>query len=194
MAAMPGMESLLAVALGLALATAAGLRVFVPVFGAGLAASLGYVELSPGFAWLAEPSALVAFGTATVLEVVAYHVPWLDHALDAIATPTAVVAGVMSSAAVIVDLPPMLRWGIALIGGGGLAGMVQALTVGARLKSTLTTGGLANPILSTVETVGAGGIVVLAIVVPLVCIVIIAVAIWRTFRWVGRLAVRRHGT
>lgn len=183
----------MAVALGLGLATAAGLRVFVPVFGAGLAASLGFVELSPGFAWLADPPALVAFGTATVLEVVAYYVPWLDHALDTIATPTAVAAGVVSSAAVITDLPPVLRWGVAIIGGGGAAGIVQALTVGARVKSTLTTGGLANPILATAETLGAGGIVALAIGLPLVCLALIALVAWRIFRWVGRLALPRRG-
>lgn len=63
------MTILLAVALGLGLATAAGLRVFLPLFGAGLAAHLGYIELTPGFAWLGGTMALLAFGTATVAEV-----------------------------------------------------------------------------------------------------------------------------
>lgn len=185
------MATLLAIALGIGLATAAGLRVFVPVFGAGLAAHFGHLSLSPGFAWLGETPALLAFGTATLLEIVAYYVPWLDHALDAIASPTAVAAGIVTSAAVITDLPPVLKWGVAIIGGGGAAGIMQALTVGTRIKSTLTTGGLANPILATFETVGAVGVVVLAILVPVLTLVAILVAAWVLYRWIGRLTWRR---
>jgi hypothetical protein len=183
-------EAVLSVALGIALATAAGLRVFVPVFGAGIAAHFGVLELHDSFRWLAQPAALFAFGTATVLEVVAYYVPWLDHALDVIATPTAVGAGVVASAAVMVDLPPLLRWGVALIGGGGAAGLVQALTVGARIKSTATTGGLANPVLATVETVGAVSLVGIAILVPLLAATLVAGGVYGASRWVGKLRGR----
>lgn len=186
------MATLLAVALGLGLATAAGLRVFVPLFGAGLAASMGYIDVSPGFAWLGEPPALLALGTATVLEIGAYYVPWLDHALDTIATPTAVAAGMMASAAVITDLPPFLKWGVAIIGGGGAAGVMQALSVGTRIKSTLTTGGLANPLVATAETVGSAGIVVLAVLVPLLCLALLVLVGILTYRWVGRLIWRRR--
>lgn len=181
------METAFSIGLGIAFATAAGLRVFVPVFGAGLAAHFGAIELHDTFRWLAEPAALFAFGTATVLEIVAYYVPWLDHALDVIATPTAVGAGVVASAAVMMDLPPLLRWGIALIGGGGTAGLVQLLTVGARAKSTATTAGIANPILATVETVGAVGLVGLAIAVPLVALSLVVLVLYGTVRWVGGL-------
>ncbi|MBC7897480.1 MAG: DUF4126 domain-containing protein [Cytophagaceae bacterium] len=186
------MTTLLAIALGLGLATAAGLRVFVPLFGAGLAANLGLISLHEGFAWLAEPPALMAFGTATVLEVVAYYVPWLDHALDVIATPAAVVAGVLASAAVVTDLPPVLRWGIAIIGGGGAAGLMQALTVGTRVKSTLTTGGLANPLVATAETIGSASIVVLAVFVPVACLLLLVAAGVLAYRWIGRLTWRRR--
>ncbi|MBK8247758.1 MAG: DUF4126 domain-containing protein [Gemmatimonadetes bacterium] len=184
------MEALLSVALGIALATAAGLRVFVPVFGAGLAAHFGAIELHDSFQWLAEPPALFAFGTATAAEIAAYYVPWLDHALDVIATPTAVGAGMVASAAVMVDLPPLVRWGVAIIGGGGAAGLVQALTVGARVKSTATTGGLANPVLATVETVGAVGLVGMAILVPLLAAALVVGSVYGAYRWVGRLTGR----
>ncbi len=184
------METALSIGLGIAFATAAGLRVFVPVFGAGLAAHFGYLELHDSFRWLAEPPALFAFGTATALEIVAYYVPWLDHALDVIATPTAVGAGMLASAAVMVDLPPLLRWGIAIIGGGGAAGIVQALTVGARLKSTAATAGIANPILATVETVGAVGLVGIAIAVPLVAVSVVVLVLYGTWRWLGGLFAR----
>lgn len=78
---------------------------------------------------MATTPAAIALGTATGLEIVAYYVPWLDHALDALATPAALIAGVIATAAVVVDVPPLLRWAIALIGGGGAAGLIQGATV-----------------------------------------------------------------
>jgi hypothetical protein len=36
--------------------------------------------------WLGSDAALVAFATALVVEIGAYYVPWLDNALDTIAT------------------------------------------------------------------------------------------------------------
>lgn len=188
------MTIILGVALGLGLATAAGLRVFVPLFGAGVAAQLGYLELNPGFTWLGEWPALVALGTAAVVEVVAYYVPVLDHLLDAITTPAAVVAGMVATAAVVTDLPPVLGWGVAIIGGGGAAGIMQALSVGARLKSALTTGGLGNPVVATAETAGSAGIVVLAVAVPLLCLLLLATTGVLIYRWVGRLTWRRGPT
>lgn len=164
------MDILLSIALGIGLAAAAGLRVFVPLFGAGLAAHLGALALSPGFAWLGTTPALIAFGTATALEIVAYYVPWLDHLLDLIASPAAVVAGVIASAAVMTDLPPLVTWTVALVGGGGIAGSMQLLSVGARLKSTAATGGIANPVVATGEAVGAVGLTAIAILLPLVAL------------------------
>ena len=184
------MTILLAVALGLGLATAAGLRVFLPLFGAGLAAHLGYIELTPGFAWLGSTMAVFAFGTATVAEVLAYYVPWLDHLLDTVATPAAVVAGMLASAATLVDLPPALQWGIAIIGGGGAAGLMQALTVGLRLKSTLTTGGLGNPVVSTGETIGSAGLVAVAVFLPLLCLLLLVLMGVLIYKGAGRLRRR----
>lgn len=186
------MAVLLAVALGLGLATAAGLRVFLPIFGAGLAAHFGYIELTPKFAWLGGGTALIVLGTATIAEILAYYVPWLDHALDTIATPAAVGAGVLASAAVLVDLPPVLQWGIAIIGGGGAAGLMQALTVGLRLKSTLTTGGLGNPVVSTGEAVGSASLVLIAVFLPLLCLLLLVLLGVLVYRGAGRLSSTRR--
>ena len=93
------MEPLLGIPVGLALSTAAGLRIFVPLLLTGLAGRLGYVPLTPGMSWIASDTALVAFATATLLEVVGYYVPWLDNLLDTLATPAAIAAGVVATAA-----------------------------------------------------------------------------------------------
>ena len=71
---------------------------------------------------------MLAFATATVLEVGAYYVPWLDNVLDTAATPAAITAGVVTTAAVTPELSPLLRWTLAIVAGGGAAGLVQAGT------------------------------------------------------------------
>lgn len=185
------MDTALSIALGLGLATAAGLRVFVPVFGAGLAAHFGALPLSSGFSWVGSTPALIAFGTATALEIGAYYIPWLDHLLDVVATPAAVAAGIVASAAVITDLPPMVRWIVALIGGGGAAGIMQMLSVGTRVKSTLATGGVGNPVVATGETAGAVVITALAILVPAIALLLCVAAGVLIFRAMRRRLARR---
>jgi hypothetical protein len=178
------------VALGIGLAAATGFRVFVPLLIAGLAARFGELPLSEHFAWLASTPALVTLGTAAVLETLAYYIPGVDHALDVIASPAALVAGVVASAAVMTDLPPSVLWPVAIIGGGGIAGLTKGGTALVRAKSGVMTGGLANPVVSTVETVGATGLALFAIALPiLTLVVVIALLVWLARR-AGRLLGR----
>jgi len=185
-------ETALSIALGVGLAAACGFRVFVPLLVAAVAARTGHVHLAPGFAWLASDGALVALGAATALEVLAYAVPWLDHLLDAIATPAAVAAGVVASAAVFVDLPPVVRWGAAVILGGGAAGAVQAGTVVARLKSTLFTGGAGNVVVALLELAGAALLSLLAILAPALVLLALILLAWLLARAVRRRRPADH--
>src|SRR6185436_2266604 len=129
-------ESLVSIGVGLALAAAAGFRVFVPLLALSVAAQSGWVQLSPSFSWLATPPAMVALATATVLEVVAYYIPFFDNMLDALAAPLAVLAGIIASASLLTDLPPWLQYTIAIVAAGGTAGVVHASTSVLRLKSS----------------------------------------------------------
>ena len=183
--------SLLSIALGLGLAAATGFRIFVPLLVAGAAARFGYLPLGDGFQWLASTPALVMLGTAAVAETLAYYLPGVDHALDVIAGPAALVAGVVASAAVMTDIPPAVMWPVAIIAGGGAAGLTKGSTALLRAKSAAATGGLANPLVATVETVGATGFALLAIVVPVLCLAaIVAMLYWAT-RKAGRLILGR---
>ncbi len=184
-------EAALSIAAGLGLAAACGFRVFVPLLIASLAARTGHLPLAAGFDWLASWPALAAFGAATALEVGAYFIPWLDHALDTVATPAAVLAGMLASASVLTDLPPLVKWTVTLIGGGGLAGLIQGVSVLARLKSTALTGGLANPVVATGELIGASTLALLAVLLPLLCLLAVVALIVVGVRASGRLVFGR---
>ena len=179
--------SVLSVALGIGLAAATGFRVFLPLLIAGLAARAGWIALADGFAWLASTPALLMLGTAAVFETLAYYIPGVDHALDLLASPATVAAGMVVSASVMTDVPPAVMWPVAIIAGGGIAGLTKGSTALLRAKAGVATGGLANPVVSTAETLGASALAILAIALPIVCAVaVIALLIWAT-RKAGRM-------
>lgn len=172
-------EILFSVCIGLGLAAACGFRVFVPLLVMSLAAHTGHLQLAGSFEWIGQLPAVIAFAVATALEIGAYYVPWLDNFLDGVAAPAAVVAGVMTTASVITDMEPFLKWTLAVIAGGGIAGTVHAFTAGVRGASTLTTAGFGNPLVSTVEAGTSVGLSLLAVVMPVIAFLfVIALALF----------------
>lgn len=181
------LDTLLSIALGVGLAAAVGLRIFLPLLVMGVAAAAGHLELAPSFAWLASTPALVMLAVATVLEVLAYYVPGVDNLLDAIATPAAIAAGAIAAAAVMVDLPPIVKWTTAVIAGGGVAGLTQGMTALLRAKSTALTGGLGNGAVATGELGGSIVLAVLAIAAPVIAVGLVVLIIWLAVRLTRRL-------
>ena len=155
------MEAILSIMMGVALSATCGFRVFVPL----LAVNIGtraqdangqpLIELAGGFDWLSSDIALMVFVVATLFEIGGYYIPWIDNLLDTIASPASIVAGTVITASFITGMDPWLQWLLGVIAGGGAAGAVQAATVVTRASSTVTTGGLGNPIVASVETSGA---------------------------------------
>ena len=185
-------QIVLAVFVGIGLSAACGFRIFVPLLIASIASRAGAVSLGPGFEWIASNPAIITFGIATVLEIAAYYVPWLDNLLDTIATPAATVAGVLVTAAFISDMSPLLRWAIAVIAGGGVALTVQSMTVAVRAGSSGFTGGLGNPVVSTGEAVSSGFMSVLAVFVPVVAVALVVVILFFAVRHAVRIIRRRR--
>ena len=171
------MDAVVGVLAGLALSAAVGFRVFVPLLLTGSAARLGYLQLTSDMAWLGSDAALVALATATVFEVSAYYVPWLDNLLDTMATPAAIVAGVMAWAAVTPELSPLLRWTLAIVAGGGAAGLVQSGTAVLRLHSSAFTAGFGNPAVATGELAGAVSLSVLAVLAPVLAALLVVLVL-----------------
>jgi hypothetical protein len=179
------METLLSLLLGVGLSAACGFRVFVPLLAMSVATQAGYFTPAPEFAWVGSLPALIALATATALEIAAYYIPWLDNALDAVATPLAVIAGVVvTSASLDGNLSPMLTWGLAALG-GGVAGGIQGATTFTRATSTATTGGLANPVVATIENLAAVGLAVLSIVFPVFAGLVVVLLGWLFARTVA---------
>lgn len=160
------METALSILAGLGLAAACGFRVFVPLLVASLSIHAGYLTPAEEFAWLGSVPAIVMFSVATGLEIAAYYIPWLDHALDTLASPAAVVAGSLVAASFAVDLDPLARWTLAIIAGGGLAATVQTGSVVARGASLSMSGGLTNPVVATAELGGAVVASAVSVVAP----------------------------
>ena len=185
------METLLGIAVGIGLSAACGFRVFVPLLVMNIASLSGQIHLSSGFAWIGSYYATVAFATATIVEVFGYFIPWLDHALDIAATPAAVIAGTLATASLVTDMSPFLKWTLAIIAGGGIAGLVQGTTVTLRTTSLASTAGLGNPLVSTLELVGSIVFSLLAILVPILCIALIGFLCVLVIRKAGRLVFRK---
>jgi hypothetical protein len=186
------METLIGIIVGVGLSAACGFRIFVPLLVMNLASLTGYLHLSPGFEWIGGTPATMIFATATIVEVLAYYIPWLDHILDVITTPAAMIAGVVATASVVTNVSPLLKWTLAIIAGGGAATIVQGTTSTLRLKSTAVTGGIGNPVVATGEWIGATITALLAILVPVICLVLLLLLVIFVIRKAGRLFFGRR--
>lgn len=105
------METALSICLGIGLSAASGFRVFVPLLVMSIASLSGHLALAQGFQWIGTYPALITFGVATCMEVAAYYVPLVGHLLDILATPSAIVAGIIITASVITEMSPLMKMG-----------------------------------------------------------------------------------
>lgn len=140
---------------GIGLAACAGLRAFLPMLVVGIAGRAGWVPLSDSFEWMASTPALVIFGVAVVTEILGDKFPVVDHVLDVAQSWVKPIAGTILAAAVLTELSPLQATVLGIVTGGSTAGVVQVVKAKARLLSTATTGGIANPVLSAGEDAGS---------------------------------------
>ena len=184
MALMSEFDLPLSVVLGIGLAAATGFRVFLPMLVVSAAAYFGHLPLSDSFAWLGTAPALTMLSVAALVEILTYYIPGVDNLLDTLATPAALVAGTIVSAAVMADVPPMVKWTAAIIAGGGVAGLTQGATAIVRANSTVFTGGIGNFIISTAELIGALLVSLLALAAPLAALAVVILFLWLMMRLV----------
>ncbi len=184
---MPGGEIIFGIMAGIGLAAATGFRIFLPLFALSMAAHSGFISLNEGFAWVGSTVALVILGVATVVEILAYLVPWVDHLLDVVAVPLAGIAGTLVVASTLTGTDPAVTWALALIAGGGTATAVQTSTSAARAVSTATTGGAGNPFFSAGESFMSAVFSILAFALPVLGIVLLAVVGWISYKVIKKV-------
>ncbi len=178
-------DTIISIFLGIGLAASAGFRVFLPLFALSLAAFFGVWDLNENWQWIGSLMAVVVFGVATLVEIFAYFIPWVDNALDSIAVPLAAIAGTAVMVSTVADLDPVITWTLAIIAGGGTATAIKGANAAGRLTSTATTGGVGNPVVATIETGTAFAVSTASILVPpiaAILVIIILIFIFRIYR------------
>tara|TARA_B100000029_G_C17306461_1_gene862700 strand:+ start:34 stop:615 length:582 start_codon:yes stop_codon:yes gene_type:complete len=174
-------DVIIALSMGLGLAAASGFRVFLPPFLLSIAVRADAVDVNlmdTPFEYFDSNVAIILLGAATVAEFAAYYVPWVDNLLDTIASPAAVVAGSGMTALVLEgSTDPVIQWSLAIIAGGGVTAVVQGATVVTRGISSSLTMGIANPVVSTGENIAALLMTLIAMVLPILAAVLVALLI-----------------
>jgi hypothetical protein len=182
--------------LGLGLASSSGLNTFLPLLMLATAAkfSLFGVQLGGSYAWLGSDTALGVLALATVVEIAADKIPAVDHALDVFGTFARPVAGSVAAASVFTGLDPALATIAGAAIGAPAALGFHAAKSGARVTSSATTFGCANPFLSFLEDIAAFFLTLAAFLLPLIVpllVAIFAIVLWRLIQAARRLSPRR---
>lgn len=179
----------LPILLGLGLAASTGLRTFLPLLmlaGAGRLGLFG-VEINDQMAWLTGDLALLALGVATVVELIGDKVPAIDHALHAVGFVTRPLAAAAAAYAVFGGMDPAVGAIVAVIVGAPTALAFNAAQGGTRIASTATTGGLGNPLVSTIEDGLSIGTVLISFLVPFLIPFILLGLLWLVFFLTSRV-------
>ena len=179
------LQVILSLSLGLGLAAACGFRVFIPPLMMGVASRFDLYELEGSFVWVGETWAIGVFTIATLAEIGGYYIPWIDNLLDTIATPAAIIGGIfVTSASLEGEMDPSIQWMLAIIAGGSTAGVIQIGTVATRAVSTTTTGGLANPLISTLEALASIVCIILSLFLVVIIPLVLVFLIWMAIKYI----------
>ena len=172
---------LFALCIGVAISAACGFRVFLPILIIGILQRFGSewglpLNVPESLSWAGNGFILLGLGIATILEITAFYIPWLDSLLDTISAPMAVIAGTVLTYCVLDDASSdTSRILLSLIGGGGSAGVVAGTTALARSASTVLTAGLGNNVIATTENGLSIFSVILALVFPILGVIFLAI-------------------
>lgn len=180
-------ELIISIVLGFSLAAAAGFRIFIPLLIVSLSAHFGWFPVNDSWSWVGSTTALWLLGIAAVVEIFAYFIPWLDNLLDTVSVPLAGIAGTLLMVVTMGDVDPVFSWALAIIAGGGAAAAISGTTGATRLTSTATTGGIANPVIATVETGAATTISVASLLSPFIALIIVLLIVGGIWKWIKKL-------
>ena len=174
--------TLVSIFLGIGLAASVGFRIFLPLFALSLAAYFNVWELNDNWQWIGSLPAVITLGVATIVEIFAYFIPWVDNLLDSVAVPMAAIAGTAVMVSTVANLEPLITWALAIIAGGGTATAIKSTSAAGRITSSTTTGGLANPVFGLVETGTAVVMTTASIFMPILAAILVIIILFLVFR------------
>lgn len=179
-------------ALGILLAWLAGIRVYLTVFGIGIAGMLGWLELPPALAVATSPWVVGVSGALAVTEFFADKIPGVDSGWDLLQTLARVPAGAFLAAA---TLSPDGSLGAGMLAtGAGVALTSHVLKSGSRALMNTSPEPLSNWTASVTEDVAVVGALALAFAYPwvaLALVVIVSVGFALVVWWIWRKLFRR---
>ncbi len=175
-------EVIISILIGVGLAASVGFRIFVPLFTLSLASYFNIIDLNDNWEWVGSSLALIILGIATIVEILAYLIPWIDNLLDTIAVPLAAIAGTAIMVATVSGLDPTITWALAIIAGGGTSIAIKSSTSTTRLVSTATTAGIANPLISVIETGTSIVMSIFSVFIPIIAIICVVIIFWLLFK------------
>jgi hypothetical protein len=183
---------------GLGLATASGLNAYIPLLALGLLSRFtDVITLPHGWAWLENGWVMTIVAVLLVVEIVADKIPALDSINDTIQTfvrPTSggIVfgSGTAAQTAAVTDPGAFAHSGqwIPIVVGVLVALVVSLTKSTVRPAANVATAGVAAPVLSTIEDGVSIALVFVAILIPVVVLVVLALLVWGFVK----LLRRRH--
>lgn len=178
--------------IGILLAWMAGIRVYLTVFGIGLAGLLGWVDLPPALQATESWWVLGTSGALALTEFFADKIPGVDSIWDLLQTLARVPAGAFLAAA---TLSPDGHLGTgALAAGAGVALTSHVLKSGARALLNTSPEPISNWTASLTEDALVTGGLALALVHPwlaLLVVVLLSLAMTFVLVWIARAVWRR---
>lgn len=180
-------------AIGVVLAWMAGIRVYLTVFGVGIAGALGWLDLPPALAVTASPWVIGVSGLLAAVEFFADKIPGVDSGWDLMHTLLRVPAGAFLAAAAL--SPDGALGAGALATGAGAAFASHALKTGSRALINTSPEPISNWATSVTEDVAVVGGLALVFAHPWIALsllvsvsLLVALTVW----WIWRALFRRR--
>ena len=175
------------------LSTAAGLNAYLPLLVVGLLSRYtDLIQLGKPFDVLEHPLVLLVIAVLALLDFIGDKIPAVDHTLHAVGLIVAPIAGAilaMAANSAGGSVNPIL----VAICGVVLAGSTQATRASARPLATVTTAGVANPVISFFEDVVALVLSVMSILLPVLAFLLVLLFALLMVMLYRRIRRRRPG-
>lgn len=185
--------------IGILLAWMAGIRVYLTVFGIGLAGALGWLDLPPALQVTQSWWVLGTSGALALAEFFADKIPGVDSGWDLLQTLARVPAGAFLAAATL--SPDGQLGGGALAAGAGIALTSHVLKSGSRALMNTSPEPVSNWTASVTEDAVVVGGLALAFAHPWIALflvvgasVLLALMVWWVWRRLSRGLKRLFGT